>query len=37
MAAMERFPDHELSAKLKRDFPLLFSELAAGQPGDGAR
>lgn len=34
-AAIERFPDHELSAKLKRDFPLLFSDPAAGQPGDG--
>lgn len=29
-AAIKRFPDHELSAKLKRDFPLLFSDPAAG-------
>jgi len=36
-AAIERFPDHELSAKLKRDFSLLFSDPAAGQPGDDAR
>jgi hypothetical protein len=32
-AAIERFPDHELSAKLKRE----FSDPATSQPGDGAR
>lgn len=36
-AAIERFPDHELSAKFKRDFSTLFSDPAAGQPGDDAR
>jgi len=36
-SAIARFPDHELSAKLKRDFPLLFSDPAADQTGDGAR
>lgn len=36
-AAMERFPDHELSGKLRCDFSFLFSDPAAGQPGDGAR
>lgn len=36
-AAMERFPDHELSAKLQCDFSFLFGDPAAGQPGDGAR
>jgi tetratricopeptide (TPR) repeat protein len=36
-AAIERFPDHELSAKLKRDFSLLFSDPATCQPGDDAR
>jgi hypothetical protein len=36
-AAMERFPDHELSAKLQCDFSFLFGNPAAGQPGDGAR
>jgi tetratricopeptide (TPR) repeat protein len=36
-AAIERFPDHELSARLKRDFSLMFNDPAAGQPGDGAR
>lgn len=30
MAAIERFPDHELSATLKRDFSFLFSDPAAG-------
>jgi tetratricopeptide (TPR) repeat protein len=29
-AAMERFPEHELSATLKRDFSFLFSGPAAG-------
>jgi tetratricopeptide (TPR) repeat protein len=36
-AAIERFPDHELSAKLQRDFSLLFSDPAAGKSGDDAR
>lgn len=36
-AAIERFPDHELIAKLKRHFSSLFSDPAAGQPGDSAR
>lgn len=36
-AAIERFPDHELSAELKRDFPSLFSERPAGQSDDSAR
>jgi tetratricopeptide (TPR) repeat protein len=36
-AAIARFPDHELSAKLKRDFSSLFNDTVAGQPGDGAR
>ncbi|MCD9122758.1 tetratricopeptide repeat protein [Cupriavidus sp. UGS-1] len=30
--AIEQFPDHELSAKLKRDLPLLFSDPSADQP-----
>jgi hypothetical protein len=30
-AAKEPFPDHELSAKLKRDFPGLFSDAAGGR------
>jgi tetratricopeptide (TPR) repeat protein len=29
-AATERFPDHELSAPLKRDFSFLFGDPAAG-------
>jgi len=33
--AVERFPGHELSAKLKRDFSLLFSDPVASQSGDG--
>lgn len=36
-AAIERFPDHELSAKLKCDWSFLFSNPAAGQPGNDAR
>jgi tetratricopeptide (TPR) repeat protein len=36
-AAIERFPDHELSSKLKRDFSSLLSDPAAGQLGDDAR
>jgi len=36
-AAIERFPDHELSAKLQRDFSSLFSDPAVGQPGDDVR
>uniref|UniRef100_UPI000576DDA9 tetratricopeptide repeat protein n=4 Tax=Bradyrhizobium TaxID=374 RepID=UPI000576DDA9 len=36
-AALERFPDHELSGKLRCNFSFLFSDPAAGQPGDGAR
>ncbi|SDH43044.1 hypothetical protein SAMN05216338_100961 [Bradyrhizobium sp. Rc2d] len=36
-AAMERFPDHELSGKLRCDFSFLFSDPAAGHRGDGAR
>ncbi|WP_297834694.1 tetratricopeptide repeat protein [Pseudomonas sp.] len=35
-AAKERFPDHELSAKLQRDFSALFSNSTAGEPGDDA-
>jgi tetratricopeptide (TPR) repeat protein len=30
-AATERFPDHELSAKLRRDFSSLFDDPPAGQ------
>jgi tetratricopeptide (TPR) repeat protein len=29
-AAMELFPDHELSAVLKRDFPIFFGDPSAG-------
>nr|WP_249802399.1 MULTISPECIES: tetratricopeptide repeat protein [unclassified Bradyrhizobium] len=36
-AAMERFPDHELSAKVRCDFSFLFSDPGAGEFGDGAR
>lgn len=36
-AAIERFPDHELSAKLKCDWSFLFSNPVAGQPGNDAR
>lgn len=36
-SAIERFPSHELSAKLKRDSPLLFGDPAADhQPDDSA-
>jgi tetratricopeptide (TPR) repeat protein len=34
--AIERFPDHELSAKIKCDLPFLFREPAANQFGNGA-
>ncbi|WP_236002388.1 tetratricopeptide repeat protein [Paraburkholderia elongata] len=33
-SAIVRFPSHELSAKLKRDFPLLFGDLGADQSDD---
>lgn len=36
-AAIERFPYHELSAKLKCDWSFLFSNLAAVQSGNSAR
>ena len=36
-AAMERFPDDELSAKVRCDFSFLFSDPSAGEFGDGAR
>ena len=32
--AMKRFPDHELNAVLKRDFPLVFGDPAVGEPGE---
>ncbi|WP_442807620.1 DUF4365 domain-containing protein [Trinickia soli] len=35
--AIKRFPDHELCATLKRDFPSLFSDPIADQPANGAR
>lgn len=35
-SAIARFPDHELTAKLKRDLPLLFGDPDAGQTSDGA-
>lgn len=34
--AIQRFPEHELSAKLKRDFSSLFGDPVAGQSGDDA-
>lgn len=36
-AAIERFPNHELSAKLERDLPSLFSDPDTDQPADGTR
>ncbi|KVT95543.1 hypothetical protein WK59_28820 [Burkholderia ubonensis] len=35
-SAIARFPDHELTAKLKRDLPLLFGDPDAGQTSDSA-
>ncbi len=35
--AIERFPDHELTAKLKRDFSAHFGDPSADQIGAGAR
>lgn len=32
-----RIPNHELSAKLERDFPALFSDPDTDQPADGTR
>jgi tetratricopeptide (TPR) repeat protein len=36
-AAIERFPNHELSAELKRDFSPLFGDPAASQPSEDPR
>lgn len=36
-AAIKRFPEHELSTKLQRDIPSLFSDPSVDQAGEGAR